>query len=52
MARHEVSFTPGTGFQVRPPSLVLKTPEGNARLPSPQTKPDFSSKKRTACWSC
>ena len=47
--RHDTNFALGTGFQVRPPSPVVNMPDGNAALPSPQTKPVFSSKNRTAC---
>nr|WP_261361867.1 hypothetical protein [Frigoriglobus tundricola] len=47
--RHEGSRGPFTGSHATPPSVVVKRPEGNASVPSPHTKPFFSSKNRTAC---
>ena len=47
--RHDGNRGPFTGSHATPPSVVVKMPVGNASVPSPHTKPFFSSKNRTAC---
>src|SRR5581483_7757072 len=49
-ARHDGTRGPPTGRHVRPPSVVVNSPEGKASLPSPPTYPFLSSKNRTR-WS-